>query len=148
MSDWAFLNKHRIRRGQFASGDEFGFNGAFTFALPGEARKIMVIASDTHGFQHVSVSFGQNHKTPSWEIMCAVKDLFWDSEDTVVQLHPPKSKWISNHPGALHLWRCTDGREQPMPPEWMVGIPGVESKEIEKAVDAGLMFHVEQPVAR
>jgi hypothetical protein len=53
--------------------------------------------------------------------MCAVKDLFWDPEDTVMQLHPPKSSWISNHPYCLHLWRPT-GAEIPRPPDIFVGL--------------------------
>lgn len=123
MSNWNFLNKHRVRRGAFASTSEDGFNGAFGFPLPGEARMVCVIASNGMGWDHVSVSFGQaSKKTPSWEVMCAVKDLFWEPEDVVIQFHPKKSEYISNHPGCLHMWRCTDGREQPMPPAIMVGI--------------------------
>jgi hypothetical protein len=53
--------------------------------------------------------------------MCAVKDLFWDHEDTVMQLHPPKSDWVSNHSFCLHMWRPV-GIEIPRPPALMVGI--------------------------
>lgn len=122
MSDWNFLNKHRIASGPYASGPSDGFNGAFMFGLAGEARRVCVIASDGMGFQHVSVSFGQRSpRTPSWEIMCDVKDLFWEDDDVVVQFHPAKKDYVNQHPGCLHLWRCTDGREQPMPPAIMVG---------------------------
>ena len=34
-----------------------------------------------------------------------VKDLFWGEEDAVLQLHPPKSEYVNNHPFCLHLWR-------------------------------------------
>lgn len=135
MANWDFLNRHRVKRGAYASDASYGFNGAFGFNVPGEARLVCCIASDGLGWQHVSVSFGKNHKTPSWEVMCAVKALFWDDEDVVIQLHPEKSKWINNHPGCLHLWRCTDGREQPLPPSMMVGIEGVDSKTVERALD-------------
>jgi len=121
MSNWDFLNKHRIRVGRFGSDESYGFNGAFTVPMAGEPRLIHVIASDGMGWQHVSVSFGRNPKTPSWEVMCFVKSLFWEDEDVAIQLHPPKSQWISNHPGCLHLWRCTDGRDQPLPPNMCVG---------------------------
>lgn len=126
MSNWDFLNAHRIREiGPFWSDASYGFNGAFTFNIPGEARRVCCIASDGSfakerpdlAWQHVSVSFGRaSIKTPSWEVMCAVKALFWDDEDTVMQLHPPKSQWISNHPGCLHLWR-------PMPPNATIPLP-------------------------
>lgn len=121
MSDWIFLNKHRIRTGRFGSDDSFGFNGLFQFALPGEARRIQVIASDGMGWQHVSVSFGATSKsTPSWELMCRVKDLFWEDTDCVVQFHPPKSEYVNNHVACLHLWRSLDA-PQPIPPSIMVG---------------------------
>lgn len=130
MSDWTFLNKHRLRVGQMRSDDTYGFNGAFSFAVPGEARRVFCVASDGMGWQHVSVSFGPNRATPSWAVMCAVKELFWEPEDTVIQLHPPRSRWISNHDGCLHLWRCIDGREQPMPPDSMVGLKGVKDGDL------------------
>ena len=125
MSDWPFLNQHRIRKGPFASDESCGFNGAFSFALPGEARRIFCIASDSSEqpdglvlprWQHVSVSFGQNTKTPCWEIMCKVKDLFFEPEDVVMQLHPAKSRYISLHNGCLHLWRPLE-EKIPLPPE-------------------------------
>lgn len=122
MSNWEFLNKFRIRSGFFASDPEWGFAGAFSFPLDGEPRRILVVASDGMGWQHVSVSFGAHSpKCPSWEIMCKVKDLFWEPEDWVVQFHPPKSEYVNYHPGCLHMWRCTDGREMPTPPSIMVG---------------------------
>jgi hypothetical protein len=53
--------------------------------------------------------------------MCFVKDLFWDAEEPVMQLHPPKSTWINNHPHCLHLWRPT-GAPIPLPPQIAVGL--------------------------
>ena len=74
------------------------------------------------GWQHVSVSlYSYPNTCPRWEIMCAVKDLFWEPEEIVVQFHPKKSDYISMHQGCLHLWRCTDGREFPTPDPIMVG---------------------------
>lgn len=104
------------------SDSSYGFNGAFSFAIPGEARRVCCVASDVMGWEHVSVSFGRNHAIPSYAVMCAVKDLFWDDEQSVIQIHAPKSEHINNHPGCLHLWRCTDGREQPLPPAITVGL--------------------------
>lgn len=123
MSDFALLNRHRLRVGQFGSDDSYGFNGEFRFNVPGEVLPVCSFASDGFGWQHVSVSFGQDDKRyPSWEVMCAVKDLFWEPEDVVVQFHPQKSNYVNNHPGCLHLWCCTNGRQQPLPPPMLVGI--------------------------
>jgi len=123
MSDWNFLNSHRIRTGAYASDDSFGFCGAFNFALEGEARRILCIASDGMGWQHVSVSFGaSNRKCPSWEIMCRVKDLFWEPTDWVCQFHPAASEYRNLHEGCLHLWRPTS-EKLPTPLAIMVAPP-------------------------
>ncbi len=88
-----------------------------------DSYQVRIIASDGEGWQHVSVSIvDRPNKTPSWKDMCAIKDLFWNEDDCVIQFHPPKSEYVNNHAGCLHLWKCTDGREQPMPPSIMVGI--------------------------
>lgn len=122
MSDWNFLNAHRVRSGLMRSDNSFGFNGLFEFALPGEARRIRCIASNGLGWEHVSVSFGPGSKSaPSWELMCRIKALFWNDEDTVIQFHPAKANYVNFHPGCLHLWRCIDGREQPIPLSILVG---------------------------
>jgi len=141
MSNFEFLNRHRYlgvntRTDEIVIGTDpciplnpilwkTNFGGLFRFAMPGEPRSINTVASTGLGWQHVSVSFGQaSYKTPSWEVMSYVKELFWEPEETVIQLHPPKSQWVNYHEGCLHLWRCIDGREQPIPPTIMVGIPG------------------------
>lgn len=120
MSDFAFLNKHRVRSGPYASDDSFGFTGLFEFVWGFQV--LRVLASDGQGWQHVSVSLVDHPKTtPRWEVMCAVKDLFFEPEDCVVQFHPPASEYVNHLPGCLHLWRCIDGREQPRPPAEFVG---------------------------
>lgn len=123
MSDWNFLNQHRVTHDpRFISKPEDGFNGAFMFPIHGEARKICCIASDGLGWRHVSVSFGRvSYKTPSWEVMCAVKDLFFEPEDIVVQFHPAHSQYVNNHPGCLHLWQPTV-LQLPVPDPLLVGL--------------------------
>lgn len=142
MSDWIFLNKQRCRAlGDFYSDESFGFNGVFCFNLPGETRPIYCICSDGLGWQHVSVSFGKGAKRcPSWEIMCRVKDLFWEPTDWVVQFHPPASEYVNNHPGCLHLWRCIDGRSFPTPPAELVGIKGLKHMTDDQAATIHLLL--------
>jgi len=60
------------------------------------------------------------NRCPRWDEMCFVKDLFWDAEETVMQLHPPKSMWINNHPFCLHLFRPLN-ETIPLPPPISVG---------------------------
>ena len=52
--------------------------------------------------------------------MCAIKDMFFDHEETVMQLHPPVSEYVNIHPYCLHLWRPNNGRIIPRPPKEFV----------------------------
>jgi hypothetical protein len=109
------------KAGAWSSDETFGNNGAFLIP-PYLARKrpaLRIMVSDGLGWEHVSVSTAS--RCPTWEEMCFVKDLFWDEEDCVMQLHPPRSEWVNNHPYCLHLWRPTE-QEIPRPMNEMVGI--------------------------
>lgn len=77
----------------------------------------MVIASWGMGWEHVSVS--RSNRTPTWEEMCRIKDLFWGSEECVVQYHPPKADYRNLHKYCLHLWKPI-GVEIPRPAAIMV----------------------------
>jgi hypothetical protein len=129
VSDWNFLNAHRFHHSSYPRTDaSWGFNGVFQFGLSGDPHSIRCIASDGGGWQHVSVSYWQKpRRVPSWELMCRIKDLFWDKTDTVVQYHPAESDYVNMHPGCLHLWRPTEAI-LPVPPPMMIGIPGVKLK--------------------
>lgn len=123
MSDWAFLNQFRVSPEQsvyYGTTPADGFNGMFICWVKG--RRVRIIASDGLGWQHVSVSLYGSQQSPSWAVMCEIKDLFWEPEDTVMQLHPPRSIWVNMHPGCLHLWRPTsEGVSIPLPQPLMVG---------------------------
>lgn len=108
----------RIEEGDIGSDDSYGNNGAFLINMKGCRYKILVIASNGEGWEHVSVSL--SYRTPNWEEMCYIKSLFWDEEDCVVQYHPPKSEYVNFHPFVLHMWRPTN-QEIPRPPSIMVG---------------------------
>lgn len=106
--------------GAWSSTSADGNNGVFILP-PSAAKKrpqLKIIASDGEGWEHVSVSTAI--RCPTWPEMCLVKDLFWDSEDAVMQLHPPKSTWINNFPFCLHLWRPTTA-VIPLPASILVG---------------------------
>ena len=122
--DLAPIEKFRITTGPLASDASYGRNGAFDIpVLVGWRRKLCrlaVIVSGGLGWEHVSVSIPGQPRCPTWDEMCAVKDLFWDPEETVVQFHPPKSQYVNCHPYTLHLWRPTEV-ELPLPLSEMVG---------------------------
>jgi len=108
------IDKYRIRDFYFASSPSDGMNGAFKF--PGG---LHVIASDGMGWEHVSVSLFD--RTPTWEEMQRIKDLFWNDDETVIQYHPSKKEYINQHPFCLHLWKPI-GVEILTPPGILVGV--------------------------
>ena len=108
------LNKNRIK--MFGS-DGAESNGAFKFRIKGN--DYLVIASNGGGWEHVSVSCIS--RVPSWEIMCEIKDMFFNEDEVVMQLHPAKIDYINNHPNCLHLWKPLN-EKIPTPPSIMVGL--------------------------
>lgn len=113
----------RVRQGEYGSTKTDGNNGAFMLASPIPGREIAIIASDGLGWEHVSVHCyqrrGKRQWTPTWEEMCWVKSLFWDSEDVVLQFHPRESEYVNLHPHTLHPWRPI-GIEIPTPDQSLV----------------------------
>jgi hypothetical protein len=92
------------------SGDRFGFFSFLTDDRPRERLLVMVSAGHDDArpehamkWEHVSVS----HRTrcPTWGEMSWVKELFFDDEEAVMQLHPRKSQYVNYHPFCLHMWR-------------------------------------------
>ena len=91
------------------------FNGMLRRPGPcGTDLAVIFARSLDDGWEHVSVSTAR--RCPNWQEMCWVKALFWDDEDTVVQLHVQKSKHINIHPYVLHMWR-NERHPYPLPPE-------------------------------
>jgi len=132
MSDWKFLNQHRVRNPVpprinpvYASDDSFGFNGMFRIPIAGEI--VRCVASDGSDseepmfkWEHVSVSIEHNPHPPRWGLMCKIKDLFWNEEDWVVQFHPARSAYVNYAKNCLHLWRPLV-EKLPTPASIMVG---------------------------
>ena len=118
-------NEYRLRNHPWVpSTDEDGNNGFFVIpaSLAKKRPAIRIQASDGEGWEHASVSTAI--RCPTWEEMCFVKNLFWDPEDCVMQLHPPQSEWVNMHKYCLHLWRPTE-QTIPQPEGILVGVKGV-----------------------
>ena len=113
------VNKYRVINGPFGTDDTETRGGLFSIKLGfgGFTRVYNVIVGIGDGWEHVSVSLPD--KTPSWKTMCTIKDIFWDDEDVVMQLHPKKEDYVNLHQHTLHLWRPLD-QEIPTPPKIMV----------------------------
>lgn len=116
------LDKYRDLEGPWGSplGADYG-----AFLIPGPCgRDLRVIASPGDAnegipWEHVSVSL--SNRCPNWPEMDFIKRMFWDDEEAVMQLHPPRSTWINNHSFCLHMWRPTD-QSIPLPPGIAVGV--------------------------
>ena len=113
------VEKFRQLDGVYGTTSDDGNNGAFNLHLI--KQDYFIICSDGLGWEHVSISKKRaitskmEYRAPSWSVMCAVKDLFWEKEDTVIQFHPKKSEYVDKHPACLHLWRKT-GTNLALPP--------------------------------
>lgn len=111
----------RVTTGPAASSYTNGKCGMFLVRSPSPGWGLMLVCHDgiqsdpgqppeTLGWEHVSVhAFAADNpkrkRTPSWSEMCHVKDICWDEEDVVMQLHPKKSEYVNCHTAVLHLWR-------------------------------------------
>lgn len=96
-------------------GDETG--GVWFLRSPVDRKRLSVIASIDHGWDHVSVS--RKERVPNWEEMEYVKRLFFRAEEIAMQLHVPPSAHINHHNFCLHLWR-PQMQKIPMPPRFLV----------------------------
>lgn len=67
-------------------------------------RGSVVFGFNENGWEHVSVS-PYNGKMPTWDDMCEIKDLFWNDDEAVIQIHPKKSEYVNIVDNCLHLWR-------------------------------------------
>lgn len=80
-------------------------------------RGSLVVGFNEDGMEHVSVSSYKKRQLPDWDIMCRLKDAFWQDEEMVVQIHPKKSEYLhgvgtiggDKLENVLHLWRPVGG---------------------------------------
>lgn len=92
------------------------------------------------GWEHLSVS--TTVKTPTWEQMCKMKDIFWNEDEVCMQLHPAKENYINNMPYCLHIWKPIK-ENIPTPPNIMVGL---RPNKIEKDLIELLKFSKEMNI--
>lgn len=100
------------------------YHGMFEIPVKSSKRPLRVIATagdgpGCHGWDHVSVSLPA--RCPTWDEMDRIKRLFFAPHEVAMQLHPPESEHISNHPYCLHLWRPVED-DLPLPPSVLVGV--------------------------
>jgi hypothetical protein len=109
---WTHVDKWRMQPAGMQSmvGSTYG---VFRIPFARTGVSLHVIATDgdhraaglpaEYAWEHVSVSLPG--RTPNWPEMDFIKDLFWRADETVMQLHVPKSEHKNLHAYCLHLWR-------------------------------------------
>lgn len=83
--------------------------GGETYAAEIQTKKLkgtVVFGFNENGWEHISVS-PYKGKLPTWDDMCEIKDMFWEDEEAVIQIHPKKSEYVNIVDNCLHLWRHT-----------------------------------------
>ena len=122
--DWRHIEKYRVRLGAVCEthpGDDYG-----QFIVPFYTVVTLIVMASAGGdimpWEHVSVHARTNYgkvnekvRTPTWDEMCFVKAVFWEDDEAMMQLHPPKKEYVNTHPHVLHLWKPL-AAEIPRPP--------------------------------
>ena len=88
---------------QFKVNRVIPYGTPYLLVHPATRAKLAVIASCDNGWNHVSVSL--ENRTPTWDEMCFIKDLFFDAEELCIQMHPKRSQYVNKHRHCLHIWQ-------------------------------------------
>lgn len=88
----------------FVKSPTVGEDGAM-FLFTVEHRPYNVIVSNGGGWDHVSVTPANSKRIPSWNVMCALKELCFTDDEVVMELHPAEKDYVNFLETCLHLWR-------------------------------------------
>ena len=112
-----------------------GLGGSYYDSISG--KWLNFIFSNQLGWEHLSVSTPS--KTPTWDQMCKMKEIFWKDDETCIEYHPAKDQYVNMHSHCLHIWRPViddnflnepESKEQfPVPPHFLVGFRDDEEKK-------------------
>ena len=123
MKDLRQLNKYRSIEKQkqlMTDGIRRSMYGIFEIPLNSEETALVIAengAGSSSEWEHVSVSTPTRCLT--WEEMCKIKDLFFNEDEAVIQIHPAKKDYVNIHNFCLHLWRPKN-QKLPLPPSYLV----------------------------
>ena len=70
-----------------------------------KSREYEVIASNGGGWDHVSIYPLHQKHTPSWDVMCILKNMCFNDDEVVMELHPAKKDYVNLAEYCLHLWK-------------------------------------------
>ncbi len=72
-------------------------------------RVLMDVGMEYDGKRWLHVSLSRKGRLPSYDDMCAVKNLFIGPDKMAIQVFVPSAQHVNIHPTCLHLWHCIDG---------------------------------------
>ena len=70
-----------------------------------------VIWSNGAGWEHCSISPYAKRIIPSWSDMCQLKDVFFNDDESVIQIHPPIIPALKIFNG-YHIFACINNQIQ------------------------------------
>lgn len=88
---------------KFAINKPVPYGKPYLIIHPATRARFSVVASVDDGWGHVSVSLEK--RTPTWDEMCFIKNMFFEPEELCLQIHPKKSQYVNEHRFCLHLWQ-------------------------------------------
>lgn len=122
MKDLRQLNGYRNPKKQkilMPHGFRRSIYGAFDIPLNSEETAFVIADNgfSSPDWEHVSVSL--SYRCLSWEEMCKIKELFFEDDEVVIQIHPSKKDYVNIHKFCLHLWKSKE-QNIPLPPSYLV----------------------------
>lgn len=119
-SDSTEINQFRVTEGEGASTDADGMNGNFTFKVGDAIVQVSSVQNSPEGWNHVICAAFEHPKSniisrltaqqprprmTNGEETMAVKRLFFEDDETVVEYWPKKGSFLPMSLHARHLWQ-------------------------------------------
>lgn len=111
---------------------------------PVTQKRYWVKFTRAQGWEHVAVSpQPQRGKVPEWDVMCKIKEIFWDDEECCIEFHPRKSQYINNNETCLHIWKPI-GIELPEPDTLLIGFKGMTDEETQRTIHGAISMMTDE----
>ncbi len=122
MKDLRQLKQYRnVEKQKIAMSGSFRRSLGGVFEIPLNQNEMAFVVADNGlndpEWEHVSISLETRCLT--WDEMCMIKDLFFEEDEAVIQIHPAKKNYVNLHNFCLHLWKPKT-QKLPLPPSYLV----------------------------
>lgn len=80
----------------------------FKFTINGKEKvRVAAVCNKDEGWEHVLYGHDEIERLPEWPEMVELKEMFWENNDIVIQVHPRRQDYVNDVPNVLHLWKKT-----------------------------------------